>query len=102
MNGVLRSVVLIRGRSSSYAGVRCRTWAGVFAFIHGHVVSICGRPFLYAGVSLSGEGSCLRTWAVIIGSYDVGGVSWSRQQAIVEQLGLVTWHCHVGVIVRVR
>jgi hypothetical protein len=64
-NAVRRSVVLIRGRSSSYAGVRCRTWAAVFVFVRGRVVSVRGRPFSYAGVSLSGEGGCLRTWAVV-------------------------------------
>jgi hypothetical protein len=72
MNAVRRSVVLICGRSSSYAGVRCRTWAAVFVFVRGRVVSVRGRPFSYvgvwfsyAGVSLSGEGGCLRTWAVV-------------------------------------
>jgi hypothetical protein len=109
-NAVRCSVVLIRGRSSSYAGVRCRTWAAVFVFVRGRVVSVRGRPFSYvgvwfsyAGVSLSGERGCLCTWAVVFGSYDGGGVSWSRRQAIIERLGLVTWRCHVGVVVvRVR
>jgi hypothetical protein len=64
-NAVRRLVVLIRGRSSSYAGVHCRTWAAVFVFVHGRVVSVCGQPFSYVGVSLSGEGDCLRTWAVV-------------------------------------
>ncbi|KIK07045.1 hypothetical protein K443DRAFT_2544 [Laccaria amethystina LaAM-08-1] len=44
MNAVRRSVVLIRGRSSSYAGVL--VW--LFSYV--------GVWFSYAGVSLSGEG----------------------------------------------
>jgi hypothetical protein len=64
-NAIRHSVVLIRGRSSSYAGVRCRTWAAVFVFVRGRVISVRGRPFSYAGVSLSGEGGCLHTWAVV-------------------------------------
>jgi hypothetical protein len=104
-NAVRRLVVLICGRSSSYAGVRCRTWAAVFVFVRGRVVSIRGQPFSYTGVLFSyagvswGQGSCLRTWVVVFGSYDGGGVSWLRRQAIIEQVGLVTWRCHVGVVV---
>jgi hypothetical protein len=100
-NTVHRSVVLICGRSSSYVGVHCHTWVAIFVFVRRWPFSYTGGSFLYVGISLSGEGSCLRTWAVVFGLYYGGGVSWSCRQVIIEQLGLVTWRCHIGVVVHI-